>query len=293
MNFNQTFENRRKKVDKILKSNLPNLGYSELLREAMAYPILNGGKRLRPILLWASYEVFSNEFDACIEKFLVAIECVHCFSLVHDDLPAMDDDDLRRGKPTTHKVFGEALGILVGDALLNFAYESGLSTLDDEKNLKNKIAALQILAKATGHRGMIVGQVLDMKQDLPSEDDISLMYSLKTGALIKASMLMGAALGKAKSHEMTKISKIADKIGLAFQIRDDILDMIGDEKLIGKQVGSDLVNEKMTLGQFYGIEKSKVIIEKLTDEALDLLREIEGNTEFIEDLVKYLVDREF
>lgn len=276
---------------------LPDVeGYQKLIFEAMEYSVTAGGKRLRPILMNETYVMFGGKTDV-IEPFMAAIEMIHTYSLVHDDLPAMDNDMLRRGKPTTHAAYGEAMGVLAGDALLNYAFETALDAYDAPDADVNAITtAMRILARKAGVFGMIGGQVVDVmsekNQQKVDEDKLRFIYELKTGALIEASMMIGAALAGASEDEITKVESVASKIGMAFQIQDDILDIEGDEAKLGKPIGSDERNEKSTYVTFAGIEKSKQEVKRLTDEAIEDLNSLPNHNEFLVELLNYLVYRD-
>lgn len=223
----------------------------------MEYSIKAGGKRFRPMIMLLLCEAFSGNYIDCI-PFAVAIECIHTYSLIHDDLPSMDNDDLRRGLPTCHIKFGEANAILAGDGLLNIAFEIMLDKVKDDFD-KKYLLATKYIADASGTKGMIKGQALDIKYENSSIDkDILLdIYENKTGKLILASMLVGAIIGGATDEQLKIVSNIAYNIGIAFQIKDDILDIEGDEKKIGKPIKSDIKNNKSTYVSIYGIEKAK------------------------------------
>ena len=276
---------------------LPDVeGHQGMIFDAMEYSVTAGGKRLRPILMNETYIMFGGKSDV-IEPFMAAIEMIHTYSLVHDDLPAMDNDMLRRGKPTTHATYGEAMGILTGDALLNYAFETALKSFNVEgASIDRNIKALQILSKKAGVFGMIGGQVVDVesekKHETMTEEKIDFIYELKTGALIEASMEIGAVLAGASEDEIKLIESVASKIGMAFQIQDDILDIEGDEAVLGKPIGSDERNEKSTYVTFKGIEKSKEEVKRLTDEAIDNLKKLPYENDFLMDLLQYLVYRD-
>ena len=276
---------------------LPDVeGYQKLIFEAMEYSVTAGGKRLRPILMNETFVMFGGKTDV-IEPFMAAIEMIHTYSLVHDDLPAMDNDMLRRGKPTTHAKYGEAMGVLAGDALLNYAFETALNAYDaEDADVSGITAAMRILARKAGVFGMIGGQVVDVMsekhQQQVDEDKLHFIYELKTGALIEASMMIGAALAGASEDEITKVESVASKIGMAFQIQDDILDIEGDEAKLGKPIGSDERNEKSTYVTFAGIEKSKQEVKRLTDEAIEELNSLPNINEFLVELLNYLVYRD-
>ena len=284
-------------AEKIVVRYLPEVnGMQRTIFEAMEYSIKAGGKRLRPVLMSETFKLFNGKGEA-IDCFMAAIEMIHTYSLVHDDLPSMDNDMLRRGKPTTHAVYGEGMGVLAGDALLNYAFETALKSFEvDGASYDRNIKALQILAKKAGVFGMIGGQVVDVesekKHETMTEEKIDFIYELKTGALIEASMEIGAVLAGASADEIKLIESVASKIGMAFQIQDDILDIEGDEAVLGKPIGSDERNEKSTYVTFKGIEKSKEEVKRLTDEAIDILKKLPYENDFLMDLLQYLVYRD-
>ncbi len=295
MNFNKELAYKASEADRRIYQFLPKEeGYQANLFSAMNYSVQAGGKRIRPILMTETYKLFGGDSPA-LDYFVAAIEMIHTYSLVHDDLPAMDNDMLRRGKPTTHAKFGEAMGILAGDGLLNYAFETALSAFDVENDTVIVIKALQILANKAGINGMIGGQVVDVESEQQygiSKNRLDFIYRLKTGALIEASMMIGAILGEASDEEVVKIEQIASKIGLAFQIQDDILDVTGDTNLLGKSIGSDEKNQKATYVVFEGIDKAKADVERLTDEAISLLMEFPYENPFLTELLRYLVQRD-
>ncbi|MBE5903296.1 MULTISPECIES: polyprenyl synthetase family protein [Pseudobutyrivibrio] len=276
---------------------LPDVeGHQGMIFDAMEYSVTAGGKRLRPILMNETYIMFGGKSDV-IEPFMAAIEMIHTYSLVHDDLPAMDNDMLRRGKPTTHATYGEAMGILTGDALLNYAFETALNAYDaEDADVSAITSAMRILARKAGVFGMIGGQVVDVMSEKHQldidEEKLHFIYELKTGALIEASMMIGAALAGASEEEITTVESVASMIGMAFQIQDDILDIEGDEAKLGKPIGSDERNEKSTYVTFAGIEKSKQEVRRLTDEAIDKLNSLPKKNEFLVELLNYLVYRD-
>ena len=277
MNFKEEYTDRVEKIEKILKKYLPEKkGYQRTIMEAMEYSLMAGGKRLRPMLMWESYRLFGGE-GAAIEPFMAAIEMIHTYSLVHDDLPAMDNDEYRRGRKTTHIVYGEDMGILAGDALLNYAFETACRAFEEESEHALRIGkALKILADKAGIYGMIGGQVVDVQESgkAVSGEVLDFIYRLKTSALIEASMMAGAVLAGAEEGQVSRMEQIAGKIGLAFQIQDDILDVTSTTELLGKPVHSDEKNEKTTYVTWKGIEKAHEDVERLTQEAVDLLRKL-------------------
>lgn len=275
---------------------LPDIeGQQKTIFEAMEYGVTAGGKRLRPILMNETFQLFNGKGDV-IEPFMAAIEMIHTYSLIHDDLPSMDNDMLRRGKPTVHAAFGEAMGVLAGDALLNYAYETALNAYDANTDVVRVTEAMRILARKAGVFGMVGGQVVDVeaekKQLEMTEEKLHFIYELKTGALIEASMMIGAVLAGATEEQVSLIEGVADKIGMAFQIQDDILDIVGDETKLGKPIGSDEKNEKTTYVTFAGMEKSKEEVKRLTDQAIKELNSLPVHNEFLNELLSYLVYRD-
>ena len=244
MEVREKITEHTKEVEDIITKFLPaEEGYQKTVMEAMNYSFLAGGKRLRPMLMLETYRLFGGSSKA-IEPFMAAIEMIHTYSLIHDDLPAMDNDDYRRGRKTTHVVYGEAMGILAGDALLNFAFETACKGLMAEPGNPNVAKAMQILAQKAGIYGMLGGQVVDVEfEGLPLErEKLDFIYDLKTGALIESSMLIGAVLAGADEEVQNVILQVAGDIGLAFQIQDDILDVTSDIETLGKPIGSDEKN---------------------------------------------------
>ncbi len=297
MDINKEIAYKASNADRMIYRVLPaEKGYQKTVFQAMNYSVLAGGKRIRPILMLETYKLFGGSNKA-IESFVAAIELIHTYSLVHDDLPAMDDDELRRGKLTTHAKFGEAMGVLAGDGLLNYAFEIALDTLDETKGADNRavIRSLKVLAKKAGIYGMIGGQVVDVeaeKQYGISKNRLDFIYELKTGALIEAAMMIGAILGGATDEEVEQIEEVAKKIGLAFQIQDDVLDVIGETETIGKSVGSDEKNQKATYVVFEGLEKAKQEVADLTDDAIAILQELPYENPFLTELLRWMVLRD-
>ncbi len=289
-----------KEIEGILKDFLPEeTGYQKIIMEAMEYSLMAGGKRLRPMLMKETYLLFSGgekrREDKVLHAFMAAQEMIHTYSLVHDDLPAMDNDDYRRGRKTAHVVFGEDMGILAGDALLNYAFETAAQAFDllpEESGLIGR--ALKILSRKAGIYGMIGGQVIDVKKTgeaVPIEV-LDTIYELKTAALIESSMMIGAVLGGASDAETEAVEKIAKNVGLAFQIQDDILDVTGSEEALGKLIRSDEKNEKTTYVTVYGVDRAKEIVEEMSREAAAMLRELPGDHTYLEQLFLQLIYRE-
>lgn len=261
----------------------------KIITKAMRYSLLNGGKRLRPILVLEFCKMCGGDVDRAM-AYACAIEYIHTYSLIHDDLPCMDDDDLRRGNPSCHKMFGEATALLAGDALLTHAFEiASQADLDDEKNMM----AVGLLAQNSGVGGMIGGQVLDLKyEDIdPSITEILTVHRLKTGALISAACLLGCIAAGADDEKISNASKFAYLLGTAFQIKDDLLDVLGDEEKLGKPIGSDADNDKTTYVSLVGIKKAEEDVKTLTDSAISYLDSFENN-EFMKALCEYLTTRE-
>lgn len=257
--------------------------------KAMKYSITNGGKRIRPLLALEFCKMCGGDVKKAM-PLACAVEFIHTYSLIHDDLPCMDDDDVRRGNPACHKMYGEATALLAGDALLTHAFELICSS---DISPEQKINAVNLLAQNAGVNGMIGGQVLDLKYEEtdPTISDLLTVHKLKTGALISAACLMGCISADADEQKMIAASKFAYYLGIAFQIKDDILDVSGDENIIGKPVGSDAENNKTTYVSLVGISKAQENVEKLTNSAVEQLKNFE-NTEFVEFLANYLVNRD-
>ena len=295
MNFKEEYQKRIESIESILEKYLPvQEGYQKIIMEAMEYSLMAGGKRLRPMLMKESFTLFGGEGEI-IEPFMAAIEMIHTYSLVHDDLPAMDNDEYRRGRKTTHVVYGEDMGILAGDALLNYAFETACRAFDIAPEQSSCIGqALKILAVKAGIYGMIGGQVVDVKESghILTGDMLDFIYRLKTSALIESSMMIGAVLAGADTGDTEKMEKIARRIGLAFQIQDDILDVTSTTEVLGKPVHSDEKNEKTTYVTWKGLEESKEEVSRMTEEAVRELRTMQADGGFIEELLKSLVYRE-
>lgn len=300
LNKSQFMEELQQKVEHIndvLEKFLPaEEGQQRIIFEAMNYSVRAGGKRLRPILMEETYHMFGGS-SAVIEPFMAAIEMIHTYSLVHDDLPAMDNDEYRRGKKTTHAVYGEAMGILAGDALLNLAYETAAKAFDMEVADTRVARAFAVLAKKAGVYGMVGGQVVDVESeksdDCPiTREKLDFIYRLKTGALIESSMMIGAILAGASSDEVSRVEQIAAKLGLAFQIQDDVLDVTSSLEVLGKPVGSDEKNNKATYVTFEGLDKAVSDVERISKEAEKLLDDLGYDDAFLKELFEYLIHRE-
>lgn len=300
LNKSQFMEELQQKVEHInnvLEKFLPaDEGQQRIIFEAMNYSVRAGGKRLRPILMEETYHMFGGS-SAVIEPFMAAIEMIHTYSLVHDDLPAMDNDEYRRGKKTTHAVYGEAMGILAGDALLNLAYETAAKAFDMEVADARVARAITVLAKKAGVYGMVGGQVVDVESeksdDCPiTREKLDFIYRLKTGALIESSMMIGAILAGASSDEVSRVEQIAAKLGLAFQIQDDVLDVTSTLEVLGKPVGSDEKNNKATYVTFEGLDKAVSDVERISKEAEEQLDDLGYDDAFLKELFEYLIHRE-
>lgn len=263
--------------------------------ESMRYSMTAGGKRIRPILALKTYEIISGRDYFEIMNFALSIEMIHTYSLIHDDLPAMDNDDYRRGKPTNHRVYGDDMAILAGDGLLNLSYETMIQSMATSRLDRDRyISAICEVSNASGVDGMIGGQVVDILSDSGDMDIATLEYihRNKTSRLIEASIVSGAILGGASSRELESLKTYAESIGLMFQIRDDILDRIGNSEELGKTAGIDEINEKMTYVTVYGLEKSIEKTKKLCKTAREALLKLEDkDTSFLKELADYLVCR--
>ena len=300
LNKSQFVEELQQKVEHInnvLEKFLPaEEGQQRIIFEAMNYSVRAGGKRLRTMLMEETYHMFGGS-SAVIEPFMAAIEMIHTYSLVHDDLPAMDNDEYRRGKKTTHAVYGEAMGILAGDALLNMANETAAKAFDMEVADARVARAFTVLAKKAGVYGMVGGQVVDVESeksdDCPiTREKLDFIYRLKTGALIESSMMIGAILAGASSDEVSRVEQIAAKLGLAFQIQDDVLDVTSTLEVLGKPVGSDEKNNKATYVTFEGLDKAVSDVERISKEAEEQLDDLEYDDAFLKELFEYLIHRE-
>lgn len=297
MNLNEEI----KKYIDIIESHLREIldfedSFQNKIYESMKYSIFAGGKRIRPILTLKTFELVSKRSYEEALPFASAIEMIHTYSLIHDDLPAMDDDDFRRGKPTNHKVYGEPIAILAGDALLNFSFETMANSMTEKSsNIEGNIKALKEVSKASGVNGMIGGQAVDILSDgtIIDEEQLKFIHKNKTSALIEAAILAGGHLAGASEKEVKALKTYGEAIGLCFQIRDDILDEIGDDEKLGKSVGSDESNNKLTYLTLYGLEESIEKTHKLCEEAIDALDVFDSeDTLFFREFAKYLVVRE-
>jgi geranylgeranyl diphosphate synthase type II len=260
--------------------------------EAMIYSIKVGGKRIRPILMLLTYNMYKEDHTKIL-PYAAAMEMIHTYSLIHDDLPCMDNDDLRRGKPTNHKIYGEAIAILAGDGLLNEAMIIMLNQCLDGS--LNKIKASNLIAKASGAQGMIAGQICDILSEgkLISEEELLYMHRNKTGQLIKAAIVSGAILAGANEEDLISLNEYGEKLGLAFQIKDDILDVIGDVRVLGKNVKVDEYNNKTTFITMYGLKKCQEKCDILTTQCFEILKTLKTNTEYLEEVTEFLLKREY
>ncbi len=303
MTFNDELKLKVEYIESVLDKFVPEEeGYAKTVIEAMNYSLKAGGKRLRPLLMFEAYRLFGGEEDV-IEPFMAAIEMIHTYSLVHDDLPCMDDDEYRRGRKTTHTVYGEGMAVLAGDGLLNFAVETACKAFDklnvlqgNEYNAKTIGRALSILVNKSGIYGMIGGQCADIEaENLPADqmtqDRLLFIHEHKTAALIQNALMVGAVLAGANELDLARIERVGYNIGLAFQIQDDILDVTSTLEELGKPVGSDEKNGKTTYVTINGLNKSKADVEALSEEAVNILKDMGDGNEFLEELIIYLVNR--
>lgn len=307
--FSSELLKRAEHVEEILKKYLPKEeGYAKTVIEAMNYSLLAGGKRLRPVMMLESYKLFAGDDadEAVVEPFMAAMEMIHTYSLVHDDLPAMDNDEYRRGRKTTHAVYGAGMATLAGDALLNFAFETAidgaargtkLASYDGDTD-NRYFAALKILSKKAGIYGMVGGQCADIMAenatDVPKDkmsDILSYIDENKTAALIESSLMIGAILGGASKDSVSAMEKAGSCVGIAFQIQDDILDIVGDQAEIGKPVGSDEKNNKSTYVSLNGMEAASAKVKELSEMAEEILKEQGFEDSFLGNLFDSLIYR--
>ena len=296
--FKQELKTRTAEIEQLIGTYLPEeTGHQKTILEAMNYSMTAGGKRLRPMLMQEMCRLFTGCLLESVIPFMAAVEMIHTSSLVHDDLPCMDDDMMRRGKPSTWAEFGEDIGVLTGNALMMYAFETAASAFEtsiDPDELSRIGRAMGILARKTGVYGMIGGQTVDVELaggPIP-KDKLDFIYRLKTGALIEASMLIGAVLGGAAEEDCKIVESLALKIGMAFQIQDDILDVTGSQEVIGKPVNSDEKNKKTTYVTLEGLDKAKKDVEQISAEAIEELGKLPGNNEFLEQLIHVLINRQ-
>ena len=296
MNFKEELTKRTEEIEVLLKKAAPKEeGYQKTIFEAMNYSLMAGGKRLRPMLMKETYRLFGGSHEAVVHPFMAAIEMIHTYSLIHDDLPALDNDEYRRGRKTSHVVFGEAMAILAGDALMNYAFETASKAFDlaeSEEEFHRIAKAVQILSSKPGIYGMIGGQVVDVEREGQplTKSVLDFIHELKTSALIECSMMIGAVLAGADDADVNKVEKMAKNIGISFQIQDDILDIYGSEKELGKPVHSDEKNNKNTYVSLYGLDAAKEAVSDMSVRAENILKNI-GDNEFLIQLVNYLINR--
>jgi geranylgeranyl diphosphate synthase type II len=294
MEFKQELNNYQDIINKELEKYLRKQECPEkVLNESMEYSLMAGGKRLRPILMLDVYKIFNENYERCL-PYAVAMEMIHNFSLIHDDLPGIDNDDFRHGKQTNHKKFNEATAILAGDGLLNRAYQVISKNILEESNVqiqKQKILAFKELVDATDR--MIAGEYVDTEFEgkAISSDYLEYMHKNKTGALLRAAARIGAIMSNATEEEVNKITKYAEIIGLTFQIKDDILSAVGDEKILGKPVGNDVKRGKCTYVTKYGLETAQKMLKELTNEAVEIAETYNEKGEFLKNLAIYIETR--
>ena len=298
MGFDEEMNKRCSAAEEVIRSYLPaEEGYQKTLIEAMNYSIRSGGKRLRPMMMYASAEMFGTPVKM-IEPFMAAIEMIHTYSLVHDDLAAMDNDEYRRGKRTTHAVYGEGMGVLAGDGLLNYAFETALKSFDltsDNDDKERCLKALKILADKAGIYGMAGGQGADIESDNTgesSEELLMFIHEHKTAAMIQSAMMIGAVLQGASDADVSKIEESAYHIGIAFQIRDDILDVTSTKEVLGKTTGKDVQEHKLTYVSMHGIPEAEKQVEVHSERAEMLLSEVGMGDGFLMELIGRLVGRD-
>ncbi|MFA9463257.1 MAG: polyprenyl synthetase family protein [Velocimicrobium sp.] len=294
MDFEKELNLRIEEVEKTILTFLPNEeNYQKRIIEAMNYSVCSGGKRLRPLFIQETYRLFGGEHYEVIKPFMAALEMIHTYSLVHDDLPAMDNDEYRRGRKTTHAVYGEAMGILAGDALLNYAFETACKAFEESNNPHVVARALTVLSNKAGIYGMIGGQVVDvMSSEMElTIDKIEFIHRLKTSALIEAAMMIGAILAGASKQEVAIVEKAAGLIGFAFQIQDDVLDVTSTSDILGKPTHSDEKNHKTTYVTIVGIKQAQEDVKRYSKQAIELIGGLDKDNAFLEALISYLICR--
>lgn len=295
MSFKEELQQKVDGVEQVLQKYLPEEeGWQIKVIEAMNYSVNAGGKRLRPILMQETYRMFGGKGEE-IEAFMAAIEMIHTYSLVHDDLPAMDNDEYRRGRKTTHVVYGEGMAILAGDALLNYAFETALQAFEQTNQMQAVAKAMKILAKKAGIYGMIGGQTADIEaenlQEKVTQEHLLFIHEHKTAALIQAAMMIGAILAGADDEQVKIIEKAAYEIGVAFQIQDDILDVTSTFEELGKPIGSDEKNNKTTYVTLKGLEVAMQEQKAMSQHAIELLESLQMENDFLMELIKSLITR--
>lgn len=294
MEFKTVLKEKNDYIETLLNEYMPKEeGYQQTIMKAMNYSLKAGGKRLRPILTLESCKIVGGKEEDAI-PFAMAIEMIHTYSLIHDDLPALDNDDLRRGKPTNHKVFGDGMATLAGDALLNYAFEVMLSSSINKKDSNKYLKAINEVAKHAGIYGMIGGQVVDVESEnkIIDKDKLDFIHLNKTAAMIVGCMRAGAIIGGATEEELEKVTKYGKNIGLSFQIVDDILDITGDEEKLGKPIGSDIENHKSTYPSLLGLEKSREIARQLIEEGKSSIDGLSSEIDFLNQLGDYIISRD-
>ena len=293
VNFKEELQQRTAYAEDVIRKWLPEEeGFALTMAQAMNYSMCAGGKRLRPILLLETFRLFGGEGDVA-EPFMAGIEMIHTHSLIHDDLPAIDNDDYRRGRLTTHKVYGEAMGVLSGVTLLNYAYETMFRAFELTEDRDRVIRAVRIMAHKTGIYGMLGGQSVDVENDgKPLEKELlDYIYEHKTSALIEASMMAGAVLGGADEEQTALIEKAASAIGMAFQIQDDILDVTSSSQELGKPVHSDEKNHKVTYVTLFGVEKASEQVLQFSEQAQSILENLSNKNKFLTALIMEMASR--
>lgn len=299
MNFDEELRQKTERIEAVIRKYLPKEeGYQKTVLQAMNYSVLAGGKRLRPMLMEESFRLFRGKGEV-IEPFMAALEMIHNYSLVHDDLPAMDNDKYRRGRKTTWTVYGDGMAVLAGDGLLNLAFETAAGAFSCAKDFETAVRiarAVQILGAKSGVRGMIGGQTADIEaedgENPPTEELLLFIHGNKTAALIQAAFMIGAVLAGADEKAVEKMEKAAYKIGIAFQIRDDILDVTSTTEILGKPAGSDEKNHKLTYVTLKGLSEAEREVARLSEEAAAILSSFENKNEFLLQLVSSLAGRE-
>lgn len=294
MEFKDVLKEKINYIETLLNEYMPKEeGYQQTIMKAMNYSLKAGGKRLRPILTLESCKIVGGKEEDAI-PFAMAIEMIHTYSLIHDDLPALDNDDLRRGKPTNHKVFGDGMATLAGDALLNYAFEIMLSSSIDKEDSNKYLKAMNEIAKHAGIYGMIGGQVVDVESEnkIIDKDKLDFIHLNKTAAIIVGCMRAGAIIGGATQDQLERITRYGKNIGLSFQIVDDILDITGDEEKLGKNIGSDVENHKSTYPSLLGIEKSREIAIKLIEDGKASIEGLSSDINFLNQLGDYIISRD-
>lgn len=295
MSFNELLSLKVKEIEEVLKEYLPKEeGNQKVVLEAMNYSVNAGGKRLRPMLMFEAYKLFGGKGEE-VKPFMAALEMIHTYSLVHDDLPAMDNDEYRRGRKTTHVVYGETMAILAGDALLNYAFETACRAFQIKPGSVEVERAMTVLAKKSGIFGMVGGQTADILAENSQKDvtkeQLLLIHENKTAALIQSALMIGAILAGATEDEVKNMETAGYNIGIAFQIQDDILDVTGTLEELGKPIGSDEKNNKATYVTLVGLEQAKEDVLALSNEAIEILSSFDDRNEFLETLVKELITR--